>query len=58
MIGVDQHARSPASSASSRKSAHNGSVSMSSTITCSRRKAAVPHEPTDEPISTPWIASL
>ena len=57
-MGIDQQARKSWSNATARKSVHSGSVAISSTITVSLRKAAVPHEPADGPIATPSIARL
>ena len=56
-IGVDQQAAKLCFFARSANGAHNGSVAILLTIIGFFRKAAVPHEPTPSPISTPSIAS-
>jgi hypothetical protein len=58
MIGVDQQERNPNCSTTPRKSAHSGSTLASSTMTGAPRHAAVPHEPTFGPITTPSIMRL
>ncbi len=49
-MGWDQQAQSPVPSTRCLIGAHRGSVWMSSTITCSLRKAATGQDPTSGPI--------
>ena len=56
-IGVDQHDSNPNVLATSLKSAQRGDELILSTITLDLLYAAVPHEPTLGPITTPLIIS-